>query len=81
MEEQESQKKKNLINPGNKGLRDFGKYSGLAFEMIAIILLATLGGVKLDEHTGWKIPVFTIIFSLSGVFIALYISLKDFIRK
>jgi F0F1-type ATP synthase assembly protein I len=80
MEEQESQKKKNRIRPGNKGIRDFGKYSGLAFQMIAIILITTLGGVKLDKLTGWKTPVFTIILSLLGVFAAIYFSVRDFIK-
>jgi F0F1-type ATP synthase assembly protein I len=80
MEEQESQKKKNLTKPRNKGISDFGKYSGLAFQMVAIILLTTLGGVKLDKLTGWKTPVFTIILSLLGVFAAIYFSVKDFIK-
>jgi F0F1-type ATP synthase assembly protein I len=80
MEEQESQKKKNQTKQENKGLRDFGRYSGLAFQMIAIILLTTLGGVKLDKLTGWKTPVFTIILSLLGVFAAIYFSIKDLIK-
>ncbi|MGD0340569.1 MAG: AtpZ/AtpI family protein [Bacteroidales bacterium] len=80
MEEQESQKKKNQTKPENKGLRDFGRYSGLAFQMVAIILLTTLGGVKLDKLTGWKTPVFTIILSLLGVFAAIYFSIKDLIK-
>jgi F0F1-type ATP synthase assembly protein I len=80
MEEQESQKKKNRTNQENKGIRDFGKYSGLAFQMIAIILITTLGGVKLDKLTGWQTPVFTIILSLLGVFAAIYFSVRDFIK-
>jgi F0F1-type ATP synthase assembly protein I len=80
MEEQGSQKKKNPIKPGNKGVRDFGKYSGLAFQMVAIILITTLGGVKLDKMTGWQTPVFTIILSLLGVFAAIYFTVKDFIK-
>lgn len=80
MEEQESPGKKNKSRPPNKGLRDFGRYSGLAFQMVAIILLTTLGGVEIDKHTGWKTPVFTIILSLIGVFAAIYFSVKDFIK-
>jgi len=48
--------------------------------MIGIILVTTLGGVKLDKLTGWETPVFTIILSLLGVFGAIYISIKDFIK-
>jgi hypothetical protein len=80
MEDQESQKKKNLSKPPNKGLKDFGRYSGLAFQMVAIILLTTLGGVEIDKHTGWETPVFTIVLSLLGVFAAIYFSVKDFIK-
>ena len=80
MEEQESQKKKSQTKPENKGVKDFGKYSSLAFQMVAIILLTTLGGVKLDKMTGWKTPVFTIILSLLGVFAAIYFTVKDFIK-
>ena len=48
--------------------------------MVGIILVATWGGIKLDKLTGWKTPVFTIILSLLGVFAAIYISIKDFIK-
>jgi F0F1-type ATP synthase assembly protein I len=80
MEEQESKKKKNQTEQENKGLRDFGRYSGLAFQMVAIILIPTLGGVKLDKLTGWKTPVFTLILSLLGVFTAIYFLIKEFIK-
>jgi F0F1-type ATP synthase assembly protein I len=80
MKEPESQKKKNQTKLPNKGINDFGKYSGLAFQMVALILLPTLGGVKLDKLTGWQTPVFTIILSLLGVFAAIYFTVKDFTK-
>jgi F0F1-type ATP synthase assembly protein I len=80
-EQQQSTKKKNLKNPENKGLNDFGRYSGMAFQMIAIILLTTWGGIELDKLVKFNTPVFTIILSLLGVFAAIYTVLKDFIRK
>ena len=78
--EQEQQKKKNLKNLQNKGIKDFAKYSGIAFQMVGIILLTTWGGVKLDEVLDLKTPVFTIILSLLGVFAALYAVLREFIK-
>lgn len=36
-------KEKNPKSPGNKGLRDFARYSGMAFQMIGIILVTTWG--------------------------------------
>jgi ATP synthase protein I len=74
------QKKKNPKNLSNKGIRDFARYSGMAFQMIGIILVTTWGGVKLDELLKFETPVFTIILSLLGVFAALYTVLRDFIR-
>lgn len=84
MEKPPSQKQKNQKkfpkNPGNKGLKDFGKYSGLAFQMIVIILVMTWLGVKLDKILGLSTPIFTIILSLLGVFAGIYAAVKDFIK-
>jgi F0F1-type ATP synthase assembly protein I len=80
MSEQEPLKKKNPKSQGNKGINDFGRYSGIAFQMIGIILVTVWGGVKLDKLTGWHIHVFTIVLSLLGVFAAIYTAVKDFIK-
>jgi F0F1-type ATP synthase assembly protein I len=80
MEEQQPLKKKNQKSPENKGINDFARYSGIAFQMVAIILLTTWGGIKLDDLTGTKTPVFTIVLSLLGVFAAIYTAVKDFIK-
>jgi F0F1-type ATP synthase assembly protein I len=84
MKQKLSQKQKNQKKPQtnqeSKGLQDFGKYSGLAFQMIAIIAVMTWGGVKLDKVLGLSTPVFTIILSLLGVFAGIYVAVKDFIR-
>jgi len=62
-------------------LNSYAKYSGLAFQMGIIIGGATWGGVKLDELVETNKPIFTIILSLLGVFAAIYITIKDFIKK
>jgi F0F1-type ATP synthase assembly protein I len=80
MDWQQSQKKRNLKNPRSKGLNDFARYSGLAFQMVAIILITTWGGIELDKLLKFETPVFTIILSLLGVFAAIYFAVKDFIR-
>ena len=64
----------------NNGIKNFAKYSGIAFQMIGIILVTTWGGTKLDKLTGLKTPVFTIVLSLFGVFAAIYIAVRDFIK-
>jgi F0F1-type ATP synthase assembly protein I len=80
MEETQEQKKKNPKNQANKEGNDFARYSGMAFQMIAIILITAWGGVKLDKISGFEKPVFTIILSLLGVFAAIYTAVKDFIK-
>lgn len=80
MLQQDSSKKKNRKSLSNKGLRDFAKYSGLAFQMLGIILVTVWGGVKLDKLTGWHTPVFTIVLSLFGVIAAIYTAIKDFLK-
>lgn len=48
--------------------------------MIVIILLTVWGGIKLDKLFLLETPVFTIILSLLGVFAAIYVAIKDFIK-
>jgi len=77
----QSNQNKDTENYKNSGLSNYAKYSGLAFQMGAIIGVAVWGGIKLDELAGTNNRVFTIILSLLGVFAALYLILKDFIKK
>ena len=56
------------------------KYSNLAIQMGIIIGLFAWGGQKLDGHYKNPKPVFTIILSLTGIAISLYLVLKDFIK-
>ncbi|SHN19326.1 AtpZ/AtpI family protein [Mucilaginibacter sp. OK098] len=63
-------------DPGNS----YGKFMGIAFQMIAIIGIFSFAGYKIDEsanhHTKWV----TAALALTGVFISLYLvirSIKD----
>ena len=51
-------------NRQTSGLSDYTKYSGMAFQMGAIIAVAAWGGVKLDEMAKTNKPIFTVILSL-----------------
>jgi hypothetical protein len=53
----------------------------MATQMLAIIGLGVWGGVKLDAYLGLKVPVFTLVLSLLSVAAAIYLSIKDFIKK
>jgi F0F1-type ATP synthase assembly protein I len=50
-------------------------------QMLVIILIGVFGGYKLDELLKISFPVFIILFSLISVSLAIYIAIKDFIKK
>jgi F0F1-type ATP synthase assembly protein I len=56
----------------NNPLNTYAQFSGIAFQMIAIIGLGVYLGVKLDEKYPNTYKLFTIIFSLLAIGIALY---------
>jgi len=54
-------------------LNAYAKYSGLGFQMIAIIGVFTYAGYKIDEAAQHQVRWATAALSLTGVFISLYI--------
>lgn len=66
--------KKNYLN-------NYAKYSSIAFQMLAIILIGVWGGYKLDEWLNLKFPIFTVTLSLLSVIAAIYYVVKDLLKK
>jgi len=62
-------------------LREAARYSGLAFQMIAIILLVLFAGMQADKYLENDFPGFTVLGAFLGVILSLYIALKDFLKK
>jgi F0F1-type ATP synthase assembly protein I len=56
------------------------KYGNMAFQMALIIGLSVWGGKKLDLYYQNAKPIFTIVLSLLGIGISLYLVLKDLIH-
>ncbi|MBW8050323.1 MAG: AtpZ/AtpI family protein [Cytophagales bacterium] len=56
------------------------KYSGLAFQMLAVILVGLYGGIKLDKYLELQFPAFTLVFTLSGVVVSMLWVIKDVLR-
>lgn len=65
----------------NRTLNAYARYSSLAFQMMAIMLLFVFAGFKLDEWADLKFPLFKLVLSLAGVVLAIYYAIKDFIQK
>ncbi|MFH0841757.1 MAG: AtpZ/AtpI family protein [Bacteroidota bacterium] len=81
MTTEEQQDQKNQEEPENKNYSAYSKYSAIVIQMGVIIFLTTWGGIKLDKVTGNEKPVFAIILSLLGVFSAIWVAVKDLIKK
>lgn len=62
-------------------LYSYAKYSGIAFQMLAIILIGVFGGVKLDAYLNLEFPIFTLILSLGSVFLSIYVVIKDLMKN
>jgi len=67
---QENQKKK------KNQLNSYVRYSSLTFQMALIILVGTFFGDYLDKATKSGSSIYTIIISLSSIFLALYYVFK-----
>lgn len=68
-------------NPLDQGRNAYMRYATMGTQMLVIIGLGVFGGYKLDKHFGFKIPVFTLVLSLLSVTAAIYLSIKDFLKK
>ncbi|MEI6852015.1 MAG: AtpZ/AtpI family protein [Bacteroidota bacterium] len=69
-----------MKKPSNP-LNNYAKYSSIALQMLVIIAGGVVGGYYLDKWIGIKFPVFTVLFSFLSVSLAIYISIKDFLKK
>jgi hypothetical protein len=63
-------------NLGKEG-RSYAKFTGLAFQMIAIIGIMAYAGYKIDESAAHKTKWVTAAMSLAGVFISLYLVIRS----
>ena len=57
-------------------LGTYAKYSGVALRMIIIIGLGCYGGMKLDEAYPNHYSLFTLLFSLISVVIAMVVAIR-----
>ncbi|MEO9512933.1 MAG: AtpZ/AtpI family protein [Flavobacteriaceae bacterium] len=65
---------------GKRPLNSYAKFSGIAFQMIAIIGGGTYLGIFLDEKFPNKHPIYTVICSLFAVLISIYFVIRQIIK-
>ncbi|MFM7729171.1 MAG: AtpZ/AtpI family protein [Flavobacteriales bacterium] len=64
-------------NQGNNVLR----YTSIATQMGITIFLGVWLGMKADERWPEKVPIYTLVGSLTGVVIAVYRVIRDVLKK
>jgi F0F1-type ATP synthase assembly protein I len=62
-----------------KQFDDFIRYSGLAFEMIAIMGIGVWAGVKIDQWLNLSFPAFTLGLMILSVIGAVYHAIRKFL--
>jgi F0F1-type ATP synthase assembly protein I len=74
-------KPKKSLKEGLSSSREFIKYSNIAIRMIIIILAGVFAGLKLDEYLEMKTSIFTLIFSIVAVVMAMYVIIREISSK
>lgn len=77
----QEQKKVKKEQQSRQSLNDYAKYTGIAFQMIVLILLGVFFGKKMDKWFNTDNSLFTAIFSLLGVVLSIYSVIKDLVGK
>ena len=71
-------------NPKKKFLKpldNYARYSSIALQMVVIILAGVFGGKKIDEYLQLKFPICTVFLSFISVGLAIYLVIKDLLKK
>nr|WKN37678.1 AtpZ/AtpI family protein [Tunicatimonas sp. TK19036] len=63
--------------PSRAQFSTYIKYSGLAFQMIAVMGLAVWGGMRLDDHLENRFPIFVVVFGLLAFGASLYVLIRN----
>ena len=75
-EDKKSDFKESQASSQVKKSSGFLRYSGMAMQMLGTILVFTYGGYKLDEWQQNKVPVWTLVLSLTSIAASLYLLIK-----
>lgn len=64
-------------NKTTNPLRQYARYSGLAFQLLAAIFLGVWLGIKTDQWLGLKFPLFTIVLCMAALIASLIYLIKS----
>lgn len=77
MDKQNLSKQKRRQPRNQKQINEYVKYSGLAFQMAALLLAGYWIGGKIDHWLGLSIPAFTVLLMVSSVVLSIYSLIKS----
>ncbi|MFO7615626.1 MAG: AtpZ/AtpI family protein [Bacteroidales bacterium] len=80
MEEQRKSPQQKDLDRARKSLREYARYSNLAFKLIAVVLAAFFIGMLMDKWLNINFPIFTLVFSVGGLILTLYLLIKDLLK-
>ncbi|MFA8450808.1 MAG: AtpZ/AtpI family protein [Bacteroidales bacterium] len=66
--------------PNKKLGSDYARYSSITIQIVIVIILFTYGGVQADKYLNIY-PVLTLIGAIGGVAIALYLVVRELLKK
>lgn len=64
-----------------KQTNSYLRFSGIGFQMAAVIGVGAYAGWWIDKQLHWGFPLFTLLLSLGGVAAAIYFLIKETGRK
>lgn len=64
-----------------QSLNAFARYSGMAFQIAAAIVICLFLGKWMDSEFPMKFPLFTTIFTILGVFLGVFFVMRDLLKK
>ncbi|MCC9168450.1 AtpZ/AtpI family protein [Pontibacter harenae] len=65
----------------SSGIKPYLKYSGMAFQMVGVLVLAAFAGIKLDDYFNTTVPWFTIILLLLAVIASMVLTIISITKK
>jgi hypothetical protein len=77
MDKENHSNQKNRRPQSQNPINEYVKYSGLSFQMAALIFLGYWLGGKIDDWFEFRIPVFTIILILTFLAVSFYSLIKS----
>jgi F0F1-type ATP synthase assembly protein I len=69
------------MQPSNKKSTSFLRYTSMATQMAITIFLGVWLGMKADHRWPGKVPLYTLIGSLAGVVLAVYMIIRDVLKN